>query len=63
MKKDTVSVDVICKFRINDVCTEEDLEGTTLEKMVMWLLDEEGLFGIASDKGKILSIERVECST
>jgi len=50
---------VVVEFTIKNICHPEDLTGKvdTLYKMVRYLIKEEGLFGIVSDKYKILEIK------
>jgi hypothetical protein len=52
---------IVVEFTIKNICHPEDLTGrvNTLDKMVRYLIKEEGLFGIVSDKYKILKITQV----
>jgi len=53
-----LGADVVIKFRVPNLCTQEDLEdtGMTLEEMVRWIIDEGGLFGVADDEFEYVSI-------
>lgn len=48
-------------YRINNVCTKEDLiqAGMTFEEMVRDLINEEHIVGVAEDDPEIVSVEEI----
>lgn len=61
-KNNIITADIIVKFRINRVCTPEDLKDSnmSLEEMVKLLIRDEGLFSIVDElNGEILEIKEV----
>lgn len=54
---------VTVKFRFDNVCNEEDLEGTTFKDMVEYLIREEGICGVVDiDNYEIINVEEIKGS-
>jgi hypothetical protein len=52
---------IIVEFTFKNICNKNDLVGkvNTLDKMVRWLIKENGLFGVVEDKYKILKVKKI----
>lgn len=48
---------VTVKFVLKNICDKKDLEDTSFEEMVKFLIDEEGLFNLCDDEYEIIKIE------
>ena len=55
-----VDASVTVKFMLRDLCHSNDIDAYgSLDKLVRYLIREEGLFGIVSGKGRILKVSAV----
>lgn len=54
---------VTVRYWLPHLYSKEDVEGTTPEALVKWLIQEEGLLGLVEDNGEIINIEHYECCT
>jgi len=54
-----MNAEVTVQFKLPNICDVEDLEAAqmTFEEMVRWLIREEGLLGLVSGRGHIISVE------
>ena len=53
---------ITISYELSNICSKEDLVGSldTLEKMVTYLIKEEGLFGLVDEESlKIISVEEL----
>jgi hypothetical protein len=58
-----ISAEVIIKFKINNICSQADLDDSykgDIDKCVRELIEYEGLFGVAEDDFEILTITKKE---
>jgi len=53
---------ITVEFIMPSICNPEDLTGkyNTLDKMVRYLIKEEGLWGIVDDEYKVVKVEEIK---
>jgi hypothetical protein len=56
-----MDAEITIKFKMKDVCSKDylDMAGISLDHMVRYIIDEEGIRGIIPDKIEIFDIKEV----
>ena len=59
---DVLNATITVRMIFKNICTKEDLDESdmTLQEMVRFLIDAEGLFGVCEDDYEIVRIEQYE---